>query len=152
MIACSLLPSAAAKDRIKEEKKRTLLVREITADHQLGEIYTLIKSGPDFPPSFESSSDAGFVAACREAVNNKPLLEQQDYGVLLGDRRMKWHDAKNWPGQKAGGANSSWPFGKALCFYHRQDGVLVGVCKLGFAILFTDQGLTWSFPVVPQES
>jgi len=131
--------------RMKEKMKSVLLVREITADHKLGEIYTLIKPGPDYPASFEESKDAGFVAACREAYNNKPLLEQQDYGNLLGDRKMKWHKDDNWPnGDKPG------DFGKAFCFYHRQDGALVGICKMGFVTESFDEGQSWSLPVVPK--
>ena len=53
------------------------------------------------PPSFETAQDAGFVAACREAAGNNLLLEQQDYGIYLGERRMKWHGdssltVQNW--------------------------------------------------------
>jgi hypothetical protein len=131
--------------RMNEAMKTVMLVREITADHKLGEIYTLIKPGPDYPPSFEGSKDAGFVAACREALNNRPLLEQQDYGNFLDDRKMKWHDRKDWPNGKMGGN-----FGKAFCFYHRKDGALVGVCKMGFVTESLDEGLTWSLPVVPK--
>lgn len=82
---------------------------------------------PDQPPSFETATDAGFVAACREAAGNNLLLEQQDYGRFLGERRLKWHDD---PELNSG---EMFGFGKAFCFYHRQDGTLVGLCKLGYA-------------------
>ncbi|HUW19866.1 MAG TPA: PA14 domain-containing protein [Sedimentisphaerales bacterium] len=137
-------------DDILEARKETLLVREITADHKLGEVYTLIKPGPGHPPSFEQSKDEGFVQACREAANNRPLLEQADYGVLLGQNRMKWHDEKNWPGGSIGGVGDFWVFGKALCFFHRKDGTLVGLCKMGFVTQSTDEGKTWSLPVIPK--
>jgi len=137
-------------DDILEAKKEILLVREITADHRLGEVYTLIKPGPGTPPFFDKSKDKGFVAACREAVNNRPLLEQQDYGVLLGERRIKWHDAKNWPGGEIGGFGGFWVFGKAQCFYHRKDGTLVSVSKMGFVTQSRDEGQTWSLPVIPK--
>jgi hypothetical protein len=88
------------------------------------------------------------VAACREAYNHRLLLEQQDYGVFLGDRRMKWHDKANWPGSKVQGRDDYWTFGKAFCFFHRRDGALVGLCKLGFVTQSQDEGKTWSFPVV----
>jgi hypothetical protein len=149
MLVFAAAPHKTKTKRMTEEDKTSLLVREITADHQLGKIYTLIQPGPKQPPSFEQSNDPGFVAACREACNNKPLLEQQDYGVLLGDRRMKWHEAANWPGGKMGGMGNFWIFGKAQCFFHRQDGALVSLCKLGFVSLSTDAGETWSQPVVP---
>ncbi len=144
--ACGAYPT----DDIRESEKDTLLVREITTDHRLGRVYTLIKPGPNYPAFYEQCEDTGFVSACREAVNNRPLLEQQDYGVFLGKRRMKWHDEKHWPGGKLGGVGDFWVFGKALCFFHRKDGTLVGLCKMGFATQSTDEGKTWSLPVVPK--
>jgi len=146
IFACGAYPT----DDILEAEKATLLVREITTGHRLGRIYTLIKPGPNYPPFYTQCRDAGFVAACREAANNRPLLEQQDYGVFLGQRRMKWHDGKNWPGGKIGGAGSFWVFGKALCFFHRKDGTLVGLCKMGYVTISSDEGKTWSLPVIPK--
>ena len=126
---------------VTEANKKSLLVREITADHRLGPVFTLIGPMPGLPPSFERSPDAGLVAACREAAGNDPLLEQQDYGVLLGDRRMKWHtDSPKLAG---------WVFGKSLAFYHRKDGTLVGISKQGFVVTSTDEGKRWTRPTVP---
>jgi hypothetical protein len=136
-------------DNMSENKKTTLLVRKIKPDHTMGDVYTLIKPGPTYPPIYTESTDPGFVTACREAYNNKPLLEQQDYGILLGDRKMKWHDGKNWMDGKIGGSGL-FVFGKALCFYHRLDGTLVGLCKMGWVTLADDGGETWSQPVVPK--
>ena len=144
--ACGFYPT----DEIRESDKATLLVREITPDHHLGAIFTLINPGPDYPPYYEHSQDRAFVTACREAVNNRPLLEQQDYGVFLGNRRMKWHDEHNWPGGKIGGGGTFWVFGKALCFYHPKDGTLIGISKMGFVTQSADEGKTWSLPVVPK--
>lgn len=137
-------------DNISESRKDRLYVREISADHKLGPIYTLIKPAPGHPPTYETSRDAGFLQACREAIANKPLLEQGDYGLLLGDRKMKWHDGKNWPGGKIARFSSLWQFGKSLCFYHRKDGVLVATCKMGFVNLSRDGGETWSQPLIPK--
>jgi hypothetical protein len=136
------------KDRLSEKDKRTLLVREFKADDQLGPVYTLVNPGPAYPPSFDQSPDKEFVAACREALACRLLLEQQDYGVFLGDRRMKWHDPASWPGGKVQGRDDYWTFGKAFCFYHRRDGTLIGLCKLGFVTQSSDEGETWSLPVV----
>ena len=134
--------------KILEATKKILLVREIKADHQLGEVYTLVHPEPTLPPIYTQSPDAGFVAACREAYNNKLLLEQQDFGVYLDDRRMKWHDEKNWPsGNKQ---VDDYDFGKGFCFFHRKDGALLGLCKMGFTTLSTDEGNTWSLPVIPE--
>ncbi len=130
-----------AEGPVTEASKKSLLVREITADHRLGPVFTLICPAAGLPPSYETATDAGLVAACREAAGHGPLLEQQDYGVLLGDRRMKWHtDSPKLAG---------WVFGKALAFYHRKDGALVGISKQGFVVTSTDEGTRWTRPVVP---
>lgn len=127
---------------ISEDKKSILLVREISADHKLGDVYTLVNPRPGTPPSFESAPDKGFVAACREAAGNNMLLEQQDYGVFLGKRKMEWHE-------KAAPYKGFYKFGKALCFYHRADGILVGMSKMGFVTLSEDEGKSWSKPTLP---
>ncbi len=150
MLVFAAAPSSPKAKNINEAHKATIYIREITADHQLGPIWTLLKPRSWDPPSFEECKDAGFVAACREAINNRPLLEQQDYGQLLGQKRMIWHDATNWPGGKIGGMSKYWSFGKAMCFFHRQDGTLVGLSKLGFVTLSSDAGQNWSFPVIPK--
>ncbi|MHC4659212.1 MAG: sialidase family protein, partial [Planctomycetota bacterium] len=138
-------------DNVAEDRKIRLYVREITADHKLGKIYTLIKPAADHPPAYTESKDAGFLQACREALNNKPLLEQADYGILLGDKKMKWHEGKNWPGGKIPSIGGDlWIFGKSMCFYHRKDGVLVGTCKMGWVTQSRDEGETWSFPTIPR--
>jgi len=133
----------SAEGNVSEAEKKVLLVREVAADHSLGKVFTLVHPLPSQPPTFETANDPGFVAACREAAGHALLLEQQDYGRFLGDRRMRWHGdpSLNIPG---------WcQFGKAFCFYHRKDGVLVGLCKMGFATLSEDAGKTWSRPVQP---
>jgi len=137
-------------DNVAEDRKIRLYCREITADHKLGKIYTLIKPGPGHPPAYTESKDPGFLQACREAINNKPLLEQADYGILTGDKRIKWHDPKNWPGGKIPSFGGDlWIFGKAMNFYHRKDGVLVANCKMGWTTLSRDEGKTWSHPTIP---
>ncbi|MGB2806390.1 MAG: PA14 domain-containing protein [Sedimentisphaerales bacterium] len=138
-------------DNVAEDRKIRLYVREITSDHKLGIIYTLIKPAQGHPPAYTESKDAGFLQACREVLNNKPLLEQADYGILLGDEKMKWHEGKNWPGGKIPSIGGNlWIFGKSMCFYHRADGVLVGTCKMGWVTQSRDEGETWSFPTIPR--
>ena len=146
VFACG--PFQSASPALSERYKRTLLVRELMDQEQLGPVYTLINPGTNLPPAFAESPDPGFVAACREAYQCRLLLEQQDYGVFLGERRMKWHDKANWPGGKVQGKDDYWTFGKAFCFFHRPDHTLVGLCKLGFVTQSSDEGETWSFPVV----
>lgn len=150
MLAFACRPVPFDGPKFFETHKTSMLVREILADHSLGPIFTLLKPGENGPPMFDTSADAGFTAACRDALNNRLLLEQQDYGVFLGDRRMKWHDPGNWPGGKVPGTDATFIFGKAFCFYKRPDGAIVGLCKLGYATLSTDGGLTWSKPIVPE--
>lgn len=119
-----------------------MLVREISEDHQLGRVYTLINPQTDLPPLFTEDPDPGFIDACRDAIQNKPLLEQSDRGSFLGDRKMMWHNITAPYG-------GFYPFGKAFCFYHRADGKLVGVCKMGFTTVSSNEGKTWSEPVLP---
>src|SRR5581483_7111938 len=81
----------AGIDKTNEEAKGGLVVREIRADHSLGEVFTL-QSPPVIekrPSLFESSGDAGFIEACRQLLADRLYLEQQDYGRLLGPRRMR---------------------------------------------------------------
>jgi hypothetical protein len=127
---------------VTEAIKNVLLVREISSDHELGEVYTLIGPASDMAPSFETARNQGLLAAFREAKQNNLLLEQSDYGNYLGDRKMEWHDIT--PKYKG-----FYPFGKAFCFYHRADGKIVGVCKMGFTTLSSDGGKSWSEPVLP---
>ena len=141
-----MLALAAGKipdvEDITEAVKNVLLVREVSPDHHLGKVYALIgkPSGP--APSYETDLDPEFILACQEAIDNNVLLEQSDYGNYLGERRMKWHSIT--PKYKG-----FYPFGKAFCFYHRADGKLVGVCKMGFTTLSSDEGKTWTEPVLP---
>lgn len=127
---------------VTEAQKSVLLVREILPDHRLGAVFTLIHPIEKMPPFFETSSDKAFVEACHEAVNNNMLLEQQDYGVFLGERKMSWH--ANTPQ-----FNGHYPFGKAFCFFRRQDRQWVGISKMGFVTTSADEGKSWSQPVNP---
>jgi hypothetical protein len=134
-----------SQDKLDEAKKDGAVVREIRADHSLGDVFTLIaspeaKSSPQF---YKTSGDPKFVEACGQLLADRPVLEQQDYGVLLGDRRMKWHDV-------AAGNRRMKSFGKAFSFFHRKDGDLVGIAKSGWTTLSSDEGETWSEPVHPK--
>ncbi len=141
----------ADQEDTDEDKKGGLVVREILPDHSLGEIFTLrlIGSPPNAPPMFDRSPDAGFVDACRALLANKIYLEQQDRGRLLGERRMKWHDASAWPGGTVPGDDAKWVCGKAFSFFRQPNGIRVGLCKMGYVTTTTDEGETWSMPVIP---
>ena len=127
---------------VTEDLKSILLVREIFPDHRLGSVFTLVQPIEKMPLSFELSSDTGFVNACREAVARNMLLEQQDYGVFLGKRKMSWH-------LKTPKYKGFYPFGKAFCFYQRKDQKWVGISKMGFVTTSADEGKSWSEPHVP---
>lgn len=150
MLAFAAALNSPDDKHLKEDHKSTIYVRQIYANHELGPVWTLLQPRSWDPAPYTQSKDAAFVAACAEAANNRPLLEQQDYGELLGDRKMSWHDPKNWPGGKIGGKSKYWTFGKAMDFFHRQDGTLIGLSKLGFVTESSDGGNTWSMPVVPK--
>jgi hypothetical protein len=131
-----------------EDRKWPLVVREIFPDHTLGEVFALQGRHERLPP-FDRSGDAGFVAACNELLADRVFLEQQDRGKLLGDCRMKWHDAAAWPAGSVPGDNEKWVAGKAYAFFRRADGALVGISKMGWTTLSRDDGETWSQPLVP---
>ena len=131
-----------------EDRKWPLVVREVRPDHTLGEVFAL--QGTDGRlPAFEQCGDAGFVAACQQLLADRVFLEQQDRGKLLGSRRMKWHDAAAWPAGAVPGDNEKWVAGKAYSFFRRPDGLLVGVSKMGWTTVSSDDGETWSQPAVP---
>ena len=126
--------------RLTDKNRDTLVVREILPDHTLGPYFTLLTPAPAVGGEFfTNSTDNGFVQACDELLANRPFLEQQDYGALLGVRRMKWH-ASDDQNMKL----------KAMSLFHRKDGALVGICKNGWVTVSRDNGDTWSKPVIPK--
>jgi nicotinamidase-related amidase len=139
-------------DKTSERNKAYLVVRELKADHTLGEIFTL-KSPPEKyplqPESFEKSNDKGFKDACRQLLADKIYLEQQDYGNLLDpSQRMKWNDPSAWNGSdelKKEAGN----FGKGMSFFERKDGAIVGLGKKRWVTVSHDNGKTWDQPVRP---
>jgi len=130
-----------------EDRKGPLVVREIRADHTLGNVHAL--QGAGAPPHFDRSHDADFVAACRQLLADGVFLEQQDRGKLLGERRMKWHDAAAWPQGSVPGDNEKWVAGKAYSFFRRPDGLVIGMSKMGWTTTSRDHGETWTQPSVP---
>lgn len=127
---------------VTEDLKSVLLVREILPDHRLGKVFTLIHPMEKMPPFYKTSEDSAFVEACHEAIDNNMLLEQQDYGMFLGDRKMIWHD-------KTPPYKGFYKFGKALGFFRRQDQQWIGISKMGFVTQSADEGKSWSEPVLP---
>jgi hypothetical protein len=135
-----------------EDTKNALVVREIRADHSLGDVFTLQANASvtKHPPRFDESRDADFVAACKRLLADNVYLEQQDRGRLLGERHMKWHDPSAWPDRKVPGINEKWVAGKAYSFFRRGNkDELVGVSKMGWVTTSPDGGKTWTQPVQP---
>ena len=136
-----------------ERTKGPLAVREIRADHTLGPVHTLrSRQNPitGQPPSFETATDAGFIAACRSLLAERLFLEQQDYGNLLPPaERMIWHDPIHWDGDAELKKDAA-EFGKAMCFFRRADGTMVSVGKKRWVTVSHDEGRTWSQPVRPE--
>jgi len=132
--------------------KGGVVVRELRANHSLGDVFTLRphgKAGTNQPPLFTTSSDKDFVGACQQLLADHLFLQQQDYGVLLDPaQRMKWNDPANWDGDKELKEDAK-GFGKAMCFFTRQDGALVGVAKKRWVTTSRDGGKTWDQPVRP---
>jgi hypothetical protein len=118
-------------------------VREIHEDGTLGPIY-FIRYGEgwnasrSFYPDYTASKDAGFVEACRDLLKDRLVTDQwfesqggyppDAYARVLGD-----YDPK---AQR-----------KALSFFRRQDGTVVGLWKKAWTAISTDDGRTWSKPV-----
>ena len=138
-------------DDIEENKKAGLVVREIRKDHTLGDVLLLQQSGSSTAnlPEYQISTDEEFVNACRCVLANRIFLEQQDRGRLLGERRMKWHDASAWPGGQVPGDSEKWVCGKAFSFFTQPDSTRVGLCKMGYVTTSTDDGEHWSMPIIP---
>jgi hypothetical protein len=140
-------------DFLTERKKSRLVVREIHPDHSLGEVYTMRNVNnpvPHQPPAFETSSDQGFVEACRQLLADHLYLSQQDYGNLLDPAdRMEWFNPGNWKGSEQL-KDMAAEFGKAMCFFQRKDGTLVGISKFRWVTTSSDGGETWAQPVRPK--
>ena len=129
------------RGKITNATQGGVVVRELLPDHSLGSVYTLIKSpaAPMGVPLFADSDDKAFAEACRQLLADHTFLEQQDYGALLNDQRMKPYE----------GAAAD--FGKAFCFFHRPDGTLVGIGKKGWVVQSSDNGSTWSNAIKLQQ-
>lgn len=141
-----------SREQTKERTKGPLVVRRISAGHTLGPVYTLRVPDsplPNQPPYFKTATDPRFTAACNSLLATPMYLEQQDYGVLLpAQARMPWHDPSRWVCDDSL-RNEAAEFGKAMCFFRRADGALVGVGKKRWVTVSHDDGHTWTQPVQP---
>jgi hypothetical protein len=144
-------------DNTDEDLKGGLVVREIFSNHQLGPIFTLQlphRAAPGsgsrpIPEFFDRSTDPDFILSCKELLSDTVFLEQQDRGRLIDAGAMLWHRSSAWPQGKIPGDSDKWVAGKAYSFFRRPDQTLVGISKMGWTTISTDDGKTWSQPLVP---
>ena len=114
------------------------VVREVYKDGTYGPIYFIrygsltdwTESNTSYP-WYTRSKDEGFVAACNALLANKLMISQ-------------WRDEDRGPEdfQPLKGPCS------AVSFYHRKDGKAVGLCKEAYSVLSSDEGKTWTTPVI----
>lgn len=117
-------------------------VREIRKDGTLGPIYFIrynTHAGFDEKntpyPFYKASKDEGFVQACDALLADKLMTQQW------------WEEDRSEDGFYAIGARENGFDAKALSFYHRKDGTVVGLWKKRWAALSSDEGQTWTDPV-----
>ena len=140
-------------EKTGERTKGPLVVRELRADYSLGDVFTLrppAQAAPNQSPLFTTSTDTDFVKACEQLLADRLFLLQQDYGRLLDTpQRMKWNDPKAWQGD-AQLRKDAENFGKAMCFFQRKDGAIVGMGKKRWVTVSHDNGQTWDQPGRPE--
>ncbi|MBN2357476.1 hypothetical protein JXO59_15290, partial [candidate division KSB1 bacterium] len=96
-------------------------------------------------PFYKSSKDKGFIEACEALLADK-LITLQWWEEDRGQDGFYTID----PGEVAGAdyfsasVVTSRGAGKAFCFYHRPDGVVVGFWKNQYSALSPDDGKTWT--------
>jgi hypothetical protein len=102
------------------------------------------------PPFFTNAPDKAFIEACNLLLEDHLYLSQQDYGNLLNpEDRMKWFNPESWGGDDQL-RDIATEFGKAMCFFERKDGTIVGLSKRRWVTTSNDGGKTWSQPVRPK--
>jgi len=129
------------------------VVREVYKDGTFGPIYFIRynrsigwneKTVPHYP-FYKTSKDKGFLAASDSLLANKLITLQW----WEEDRQKDGFFAIN-PGDVKNAAYFSQDVvtsagaGKAFDFYHRPDGIVVGLWKNQYSALSTDNGKTWS--------
>jgi len=115
------------------------LVREVNRDGSFGPIHFLRHNRHNgwtenntLYPLYTASTDAGFKEACAALLANKLVSLQM------------WEEDRAKDGFYPDLGNAVL---KALSFYHRPDGAVVGLWKSSWTALSRDEGRTWSPPV-----
>ena len=120
------------KDSPNDGKGIGRVVREILQDGSLGPVYFIRynqgqKAIADRHPYFTESKDEGFVAACREILQNPLLLQQWNEESDRDDPIIPQHEKY-----------------RAFCYYHLPDGRVVGLWKHALFEISSDGGKTWN--------
>lgn len=117
-------------------------VREINKDGTFGPIHFVRynkHAGFDEAntpyPFYKTSEDEGFVIACDALLSDKLMTQQW------------WEEDRSEDGFYALSGNDNGFEPKALSFYHRPDGTVVGLWKKRWAALSLDEGQSWTEPV-----
>jgi hypothetical protein len=128
------------------------VVREVYKDGSLGPIYFIRynrhagfnEKNTDFP-FYKQSKDKGFLKACEDLLADKLITLQwweEDrakdgfYVIDPGDVKDAFPFHANMTTFKGAG--------KALCFYHRPDDVVVALWKNQWSALSPDEGKSWT--------
>jgi hypothetical protein len=114
------------------------VVREIHPDGSFGPIYYIRynryggwnESNTPIYPFYKTSEDKGFVEACDKLLADKLATLQW------------WEMEQSRDGFYAIDPGGKTP--KALCYYHRPDGVAVAIWKHQLSALSADEGKTWT--------
>jgi len=115
------------------------VVREVRKDGTFGPVYFIRYNRHNgwnetntTLPFYATATDQGFKQACESLLANKLITLQW------------WEEDRSKDGFYP---DMGSPVLKALSFYHRQDGAVVGLWKSSWAALSKDEGCTWSPPV-----
>jgi len=123
------------------------VLREVHEDGTLGPIY-FVRFGKNWNesnapfPFYTSSPDTHFVAACNALLENKFVTDQW----FELERGYPADAYIQIPGIQADSKQAR-SRRKALSFFHRSDGSVVGIWKKAWASVSIDNGRTWSVPV-----
>jgi hypothetical protein len=123
------------KDAPNDGKGIGRVVREAYPDGRFGPVYFIHYNSAwseknTSYPFYTSSKDKGFVEACKELMS-KPLMMQQ------------WNEESDRNDPLIPIKKDY----KAFCYYHLQDGRVVGLWKYALTSISNDEGKTWSTPV-----